>query len=127
MRTMLSRTVAAGAALWLMGAGGTALAQGFSIRDGLDESGKTRISVGGRNVWRPVGVAIVMGTPGTRDVKLSRLLKGKQAIEYAIHSVSGYGTVYVYVFDGSFWFKGKDELKVEVSPAGAGEVEVICE
>jgi hypothetical protein len=101
-----------------------ARASGFSRQVALGTNGVARVAIGGRNVWKPVSVAVVFAQAGTRSVEIRRSV---DAMAYAISSVSGTGRSFLYVFDGVFWFSGTNALVVAVDPPSAGIVEVNCE
>ncbi len=101
-----------------------ARAAGFSRQVALGTNGVARVALGGRNVWKPVSVAVVFAQAGTRAVEVRRSV---DAVAYPIAAVSGTGRSFLYVFDGVFWFSGTNALLVVVDPPSAGIVEVNCE
>ncbi len=109
--------------VWLLLAA-QAGAAGFSRVMDIGVSGVVEVAFGGQNIWKPLCVAVVFQDAGQRTLSLSRHVEG---ISYQIASVSGDGTSYVYVFEGAFWFSGTNVLRIAVSPAGPGKVEVIGE
>lgn len=104
--------------------GAAAADKGFCLSVPLDGAGTARIVIGGRNVWKAVSLAVVMDASGERSIVLER---HSGALSYRLATGEGEGRAFVYVFDGPFWFTGNDELRITVSPAGTGIVEVMCE
>ena len=103
---------------------GEARASGFTIGGRLDETGSARLTYRGTNRWRPVVVAVVMDAPGAYTVSV---LRDSGDMEYPVSMISGDGQSFVYVVEGLYWFSSTQALRVKVTPAAAGKVEVICE
>ena len=99
-------------------------AAGFSHLVHLDENGIAQVALGGGNIWKPVSIALLFENEGERTVSISRHTEG---ISYQIASVTGSGKTYVYIFEGVFWFRGTNVLRITVEPPAPGVVEVIGE
>jgi hypothetical protein len=108
---------------WLLLAAGVQAA-GFSHLVQLDANGIAQVALGGGNIWKPVSIALLFENEGERTVGISRHTEG---ISYQIASVTGSGKTYVYLFEGIFWFRGTNVLRIAVEPPTPGIVEVIGE
>ena len=76
------------------------------------------------SVWRPTAVAVWCTNSASRTVTVSRV---NGALEYPIAVVTEEAETYVYEFDTAYWFALSNVLKVAVSPACTGLVEVVRE
>ena len=108
---------------WLLLAVGVHAA-GFSHVMQLGTNGVAQVAFGGGNIWRPQSIALLFEDAGERTVTISRHVDG---LSYQIASVTGGGQAYVYIFEGVFWFRGTNTLRIAVEPSGPGIVEVIGE
>lgn len=98
---------------------------GFSMRQAMDASGVADVLHGAENrVWRPTAVAVQLTAGTLRTVQISRVVDGTP---YVLASFSGDAATYVYEFEGTYWFKGTEPLRVSVTPAEAGTVEIMGE
>ena len=76
------------------------------------------------SVWRPTVVAVRCPDVASRTVTVSRV---NGALEYPIAVVAEEAETYVYEFDTAYWFALSNVLRVAVSPACTGLVEVVRE
>ncbi len=101
------------------------LARGFSLTADLDAGGTASVSIGGRNVWRPTSVAVVLEASGAHQVAVQRSTGA--GFVYPVAKVDGSGSAFVFIPRAAFWFRESDSLRVVVDPPAVGKVEVICE
>ena len=81
-------------------------------------------NVQANSVWRPTVVAVRCPDSASRTVTVSRV---NGALEYPIAVVVEEAQTYVYEFDTAYWFSLSNVLRVAVSPACTGLVEVVRE
>lgn len=114
-------------ALALMSAAGLAGAgvAGFSRVFALPADGVLAVVNTQKNaVWRPCVVAVSFETAAARTVTVSRVAG---TLEYPISVQAATARVYVYEFEAGYWSGLSNGVKVTVSPAEAGTVEVVYE
>lgn len=107
---------------WIMGL--HVEAAGFSHVMQLGSNGVAQVAFGGRNIWKPLSIALLFGDGAERTVTISRHVEG---LSYQIASLTRSGQAYLYLFEGVFWFSGTNMLQIVVDPPTAGIVEVIGE
>jgi hypothetical protein len=89
----------------------------------MPESGTVAVTnLQANSVWRPTVVAVQCPDVASRTVTVSRV---NGALEYPIAVVVEEAQSYVYEFDTAYWFSLSNVLKVAVSPACTGLVEVV--
>ncbi len=76
------------------------------------------------SVWRPCAVAVVCPDAVARTVTVWRVTG---SLEYPVSTVSESARSFVYFFEGSYWSGLSNGVKVTVSPACTGVVEVVVE
>jgi hypothetical protein len=81
-------------------------------------------NVQANSVWRPTVVAVRCPDVASRTVTVSRV---NGTLEYPIAVVAEEAQSYVYEFDTAYWFSLSNVLKVAVSPACTGLVEIVRE
>jgi len=115
-----------GLAAVLLGlAGVVAMAAGFSVRYQLAPDGTVEIvNQQSHAVWRPTVVALQFGASADRTIEISRVAG---SITYPIASFEAEGSTYVYEFEANYWFSRTQAMRVAVTPASTGIVEVIYE
>ena len=115
---VLMTAVALGASMCLAGAGrGVVLV--------LPASGTLSVTnLQANSVWRPTVVAVRCPDAASRTVTVSRV---NGALEYPIAAVVDEAQAYVLEFDAEYWFALSNVLRVTVSPACTGLVEVVRE
>jgi hypothetical protein len=100
-------------------------AAGFSRGLALPESGALTILNTQKNaVWRPCG--LTLGCPRVAERTL-RVLRVVGNLEYPIAEQTATAQTFVYEFEAHYWSGQSNGVKVTVTPACTGLVEVICE
>ena len=79
-------------------------------------------NVQANSVWRPTVVAVRCPDVASRTVTVSRV---NGALEYPVATVSDDAQAYVFEFDTEYWFALSNVLRVTVSPACTGLVELV--
>ena len=106
---------------------GAALAArvGFSRLFALPVTGELTVRNTQKNeVWRPCVLSVVCPTSASRTVTVYRVVG---ELEYPIARQAAAAQTYVYEFDANYWCALSNGVKVVVSPACTGIVEVIYE
>ena len=107
-----------GAALCLAGPG-----RGVVLE--LPASGTVSVTNLQKNsVWRPTVLAVRCPDVASRTVTVSRV---NGALEYPVALVTDDAQAYVFEFDAEYWFGWSNVLRVTVSPACTGLVELVRE
>ena len=98
---------------------------GFSRLFTLPGSGELTIRNTQKNeVWRPCVLSVICPTSASRTVSVYRVVGD---FEYPIAHYGATGQAYVYEFEANYWSGLSNGVKVVVSPACTGIVEVIYE
>ena len=98
---------------------------GYSRFYALPASGELEIRNMEKNaVWRPCVLAVECPDVASRTVTIYRIA-GSQ--EYPVTQQTATSKSYVYEFEGAYWSGLSNGVKVAVSPACTGLVEVIYE
>ena len=117
-----------GVALLLIALGtGAAMAAraGFSRLFVLPVSGELTVRNTQKNeVWRPCVLSVVCPSSASRTVTVYRVTG---ELEYPIARQTATAETYVYEFEANYWCALSNGVKVVVSPACTGIVEVIYE
>ena len=115
--TVLVLAVLAGAAL--------AASVGYSHFLVLPPSGELTVrNIQDNAVWRPVLLTVVCDSSAARTLTIYRVAGD---LEYPIARHTATGQSYVYEFEANYWCGVSNGVKVTVSPACTGTVEVIYE
>lgn len=108
-----------------LAAASVTLAAGFSRRYALGADGVAEIVNSQANsAWRPTVVVMQFSGSATRTVVISRVVDG---MAYVVARLEGAASTYVYEFEGAYWFGVGQALRLTVTPAEEGNVEVIGE
>lgn len=98
---------------------------GYSKLFSLSASGELTIRNTQKNdVWRPCVLSVLCPSSASRTVSVYRVVG---EAEYPISDYSAVGQSYVYEFEANYWCGLSNGVKVVVSPACTGVVEVIYE
>ena len=109
----------------VIAAAAVAVAAGYNRRYDMGVDGVVEISNTQANaVWRPTLVALRFEESASRTVEISRSVDGT---EYPIARFEAEGSSYIYEFEANYWFKKTQSMRVAVTPASAGTVEVMYE
>ena len=104
---------------------GIAAGGGFSRLFALPGSGELTIRNTQKNeVWRPCVLSVICPDSASRTVSVYRVAG---ELEYLIADYAATGRVFVYEFEENYWCGLSNGVKVVVSPACTGTVEVIHE
>jgi len=116
---------------WVIGAAvvaaaaGCVAAGGFARRYALPANGTLAVvNTDANAVWRPCVIAVQCPSLAARTVTVYRVTG---AVEYQIAQQVASAQTFVYEFAASYWSGLSNGVKVTVSPACTGRVEVICE
>lgn len=109
-----------------LGAGAAMAAHaGYSRLFFLPETGELTVRNMQKNdVWRPCVLSVVCPSSASRTVTVYRVTG---ELEYPIGQQAATAQTYVYEFDANYWCDLSNGVKVVVSPACTGIVEVMCE
>ena len=98
---------------------------GFSRRINLPGSGQlTNRNTQKNTSWRPTVLAVMCPNSASRTVKVYRVAG---ELEYALTSQAATAQTYVYEFEAEYWCDLSNGVRVAVTPACTGIVEVIYE
>jgi hypothetical protein len=104
---------------------GAAGAAGFARTFALPADGELAIVNTEQNaVWRPCVVSVICPSVATRTVTVYRVAG---ALEYPVAVNVAAARTYVYEFQGEYWSGLSNGVKVVVTPACTGTVEVVYE
>lgn len=116
------------AAVILVGVAGMAVAgaaAGFARTFTMPGSGVVSIINTQQNeVWRPCVLSVICPSVAARTVTVYRVAG---ALEYPIAQNAATARAYVYEFQANYWSGLSNGVKVTVSPACTGTVEVVYE
>lgn len=98
---------------------------GYSKLFALPASGELTVRNTQKNeVWRPCVLSVICPSSASRTVTVYRVAG---ALEYPVSRRVATAQAYVYEFDANYWSPLSNGVKVVVSPATTGIVEVIYE
>jgi len=98
---------------------------GYSRVFDLPVSGELMIRNTQKNsAWRPAVVAVMCPSSASRTVTVYRVAG---ELEYALSSQAAAAQTYVYEFEAEYWCDLSNGVRVAVTPACTGIVEVIYE
>jgi hypothetical protein len=98
---------------------------GYSRVFNLPGSGELTIRNTQKNSsWRPTVVAVMCPSSASRTVMVYRVVG---ELEYALSSQAATAQTYVYEFEAEYWCDLSNGVRVAVTPACTGIVEVIYE
>jgi len=98
---------------------------GYSRLFALPASGELTIRNAQKNdVWRPCVLAVMCASSDSRTVSVHRVVG---ELEYPIARLAATAQTYVYEFNVNYWCGLSNGVKVAVSPACTGTVEMIYE
>jgi hypothetical protein len=122
---LIRRVIATGLAVMLVAAGWAAYGAGYGKIYPLPANGILEITnLQANATWKPKVVAVQCPDFAARTVTVSR---ANGAFEYPVAQAAATARSYAYEFEADYWFALSNVLKVAVSPATTGLVEVIYE
>ena len=98
---------------------------GYSQKYALPANGELSITnMQANSVWRPCVLSVICTNEAARTVTVSRV---SGTLVFPVSQIAATAHSYVYEFPANYWTGVSNGVKVTVSPAGTGTVEVIYE